>query len=100
MLAADTGSTLDAQYLSVYIQAEQIGSLLDAKVIVYDEDAKTVLAEETINPSSASADPEIWDLQLTDIDAVYISVESESVDESDLANGYLMTVRVNSSPIN
>jgi hypothetical protein len=100
VLADDLGGTLDGQYLSVYIQAEQIGSLLDAKIIVYDEDAKTVLAEETVNPASASADPEIWDLQLGDIDAVYISVESESVDASDLANGYLMSVNINGTPLN
>ena len=100
VLASDVGGSLDGQYLSVYVQAEQIGSLLDAKLVIYAEDAETILAEETINPVNSSADPEVWDIQLDDLGAVYISIESESVDDSDLANGYLLTARTHSEPIN
>lgn len=97
--SSDAGG-FDSRYLSVYIQAAQVGSLLDAKVTVYDQDGN-VLESATDQPDDASAaDPEIWDLDLSGVDSVNIMVEPESQGDATGSNYYIMGVVVYDSPIN
>jgi len=100
VLAADVnGGSLDGLYLNVNISAESYGSLLDAKIEIYNGD--TLLGEASTNDFDSGADPVLKDLLLTDMDSVYIVLTSEGdqTGTPDEANNYFGMVSVSVDPI-
>ena len=98
---SDDVGGFDGKYLSVAIQASEIGSQLDAKVVVYDEDG-TELASASFDPEDGAVlDGELRDLLLeVDYNRVYVGIEAESVDESEsLANFYAFGYSIYDQPI-
>ena len=99
--AGDVGGSLGGMYLSVELQAEGIGSFLDAKVVIYDEDTKTVLTEASVNPSNNEVDPHVLDLEISgDPTQVFVSVEPESQGEVGASNHYIFIAYLYSEPVN
>ncbi|MDP6934841.1 MAG: hypothetical protein QGG40_18110, partial [Myxococcota bacterium] len=83
---------LDGKYVNVTLDSEIYGSLLDAKLVLYDAE-RTVLIEETTS-SLAGEDPAIVNYEVDGVDSLYVSVEAESGDDLETANSYFMIVTV------
>ncbi|MBN1335169.1 MAG: hypothetical protein JXB39_04355 [Deltaproteobacteria bacterium] len=102
--ASDVDGLTD-MYLSVYLETDIQGSLLDAKLTVYADaggGAFTELATASSSPTGKGLDsPEIWDLQLSSDATVYIAIENEDAGAvQDVSQYFFGMVSVSDVPIN
>ncbi len=104
VISGDVGG-LDGMYLSVYLETDVQGSLLDAKITVYADaggGSFTELDPASANPVGKGLDsPEIWDLELTGNANVYVEVVNEDAGGlHDASQYYFGAVYVTPDPIN
>ncbi len=101
----DAGSSggLVGRYANVFVFSEQFGWGVDAKVTVYADDGTTVLATATSNDFNSGADPVIVDLELDDLDSIYVVVEPEGgasgLSGAEKADMYIAQVLVTDDPM-
>ena len=89
---------LAGKYITVTIQAQDLGSLLDANITIYDEDGSE-LASATEDLERGSADPAIRDLALDDERFVTVCVGAEDRGDVDESNYYVMATRTYIEPL-
>jgi len=104
VLADDTNG-LDGKYLSVYIETSMQGSMLDAKVTVYEDTGGATfveIASATVSPlGEFMDDPAVFDLELENDNNIYIAVEHESgMADADASHYFFGSVRVTDTTIN
>ncbi len=102
---ADDTNDLDGKYLSVYVETEMHGSLLDAQVTVYEDTGGATfveLASVTVHPDGDSGDdPAIFDLELESDNNIYIEVSHETgTEEAAVSHFYFGEVIVYDKPVN
>lgn len=95
--SADAGQAVDGGYLTVQIQANSVGSELDAKVSLVALDG-TVLVSATDNPDNDSTDPAIVDYLVDGHDRVFVKVEAEARGDNELAQAWFMSVYISDVP--
>jgi hypothetical protein len=95
---ADVGG-FDGKYVSVVVQAQTIGSLLDAKVKLVDPDGNTVV-EASVDADDASiGDPTIVDFEIEADTNLFVVVEADGRDGPDTACNYLVGIYVGADPV-
>ncbi len=95
---------LDGKYLSVMVNTAVYGSLLDAKLTVYEDLGQgkfSPLTEVLLDPSGESMDdPKVLDLELENDNSIYIAIEHENADdEVAISHYYLGAVYVSDAPV-
>jgi hypothetical protein len=91
---------LQNQYLTVLVQGQSVGSLLDAKFTIVDENDEEIVVASS-DPETGSADPGIRDLELMTDGPYFVRVEAESrgEDGSDLAQSWFLVSYVSDEPV-
>jgi hypothetical protein len=89
---------LDGKYLSVLVQAQDLGSLLDANIVVYGDDGAEIVSS-TEDLERSSPDPAIRDHELGDQRFVIVCIGAESRGEADESNYYVMGTQTYIEPI-
>jgi hypothetical protein len=98
--ATDVGDDMDGTYLLARTQATTVGSLLDPKITVYEDDGSTVIVSATTSDQDGSADAGVTDIEIPDDQtAVYVCVEAESADAYADANQYILQLEVSPEPL-
>ena len=94
MISADVDG-LGGKLLSVEIQAEGVGSLLDPMLTVYDGDTDEVLVELEVDPDGLAADPRLLDFEIPgDPGSVIIMFEAEDTGAVTESNFYMFIAYV------
>ena len=95
-----TSDGLQDQYVTVMVQAENVGSLLDARVTLYDEDGSTIIAETETNSAYGGADPILYDVPIgPDTSYVFVHIEPELVGDHPESNKYWARMVAYTTPV-
>ena len=101
-VSSDDVGGLAGTYLSVHLETERQGSLLDGKISVYKDlgDGTFELLGEASTDPKGSGDPAVWDLALKEDADIYITVEHDTKgDVGEPSHYYLGTVDIYTSTL-
>ncbi|MFH1462986.1 MAG: hypothetical protein ABIO70_01230 [Pseudomonadota bacterium] len=101
--SSDTNG-LDGKYLSVMLDTDVMGSTLDAKITLFEDQGGAnfvEIASATVDPDGVAADsPCVFDYELTSDNNIYITVENENLaDPAGPGHYYYGAVYVSDDPV-
>jgi hypothetical protein len=99
LAAGDAGGDLGDMYVSILLQAYEVGSLLDGRITVYGEDGAEEIGSATTSDVTGSPDAAAVDVQVPSGEQdVYVCIEPESADAYANANQYVVEFTVYGKP--